>query len=403
MMKRLLLLFLVSGLLSCVDGGKNTRVSNKYGHMSYQLDISPQALETLEKCRLSAIERGVLADNNQTYVNATLKVNRSKYAVKVKLKGALKSHWTDPSRWSFRVVVKNGFCIENGLKVFSLQSGTQRGNLVEHYYHHFLKSHGLIYMKYENIDFSINGDTLPNYVIEEFFDSPMLANNNRTEGPILKYTYDEYWETVDWLNPDLTMLSIMEVFDQTYHSAPVKSFKFKSGRQGNWKTLSQEAIQKLDGFRNGTLKARDVFDFKLMGKYFAINSLFGSQHPAFVTNLRFYYNPKTKLIEPIGYDMELIRDLTLANEADRLPNYWPHKVSLPLFTAQLFSDPLVRGAYISGLQDIADHVSIDDLQETFKNEISFYKELEGSKFDDHLEILKSNLAEIRAELKRLDD
>ncbi|MFT6246627.1 MAG: spore coat protein CotH [Crocinitomicaceae bacterium] len=368
--------------------------------LSYKLDIDPSNFKVLEDCRLKAIKKGVLTDDNQPYVKGILTVNESKYDVKVKLKGALRSHWVDPVRWSFRVIIKDGVCLENGLKVFSIQSGTQRGNLVEVYYHHFLKSNGLIHMNYSNINFSLNGKFLNNYALEEFFDTPLLANNNKVEGPILKFVFDDYWESVDWMKPDLTVISIMETFDKTYHTAPLKSFKFKSGRKDNWRDLTNKAIEKLDEFRNGSVKARDVFDLKLMGKYFAVNTLFGSQHPAFATNIRFYYNPTTELIEPIGYDMEVIRDLTLANEKDRGANYWPNKVSLPLFTAQLFSDPEMQSSYMESLTEISEKSDPNKLAEVFKEEILFFKKLNANNFDDHIKMLQSNLVEIKSELEK---
>ncbi|NRA12021.1 MAG: hypothetical protein HRT57_08730 [Crocinitomicaceae bacterium] len=368
--------------------------------LSYQLDIDPANFKILENCRAKAIKKGVLTDDNQPYVKATLTVNESKYEVKIKLKGALSSHWIDPIRWSFRVIIKDGICLENGLKVFSIQSGTQRGNLVEVYYHHYLKSNGLIRMNYSNINFSLNGTFLNNYALEEFFDVPLLAKNNKIEGPILKFEFDGYWETVEWRKPNLSVISIMKTFDKTYHTAPIKSFKFKSGRNNDWRTLSDIATEKLNAFRNGNAKASDVFDLNIMGKYFAINTLFGSQHPAFATNIRFYYNPTTELIEPIGYDMEVIRDLTLANEKDREANYWPNKASLPLFTAQLFSDSLMQSSYLKSLKEISINNDVDKLAQVFKEEILFFKELNPNSFDDQIKMLQSNLVEIKAELKK---
>ena len=46
----------------------------------------------------------------------------------------------------------------------------------------------------------------------------------------------------------------------------------------------------------------DVFDINLLAKYWALCDLFNAHHGLFDTNLRFYYNPITGLLEPVHYD-----------------------------------------------------------------------------------------------------
>ena len=47
----------------------------------------------------------------------------------------------------------------------------------------------------------------------------------------------------------------------------------------------------LNNFIKGNLSSKEIFNLGLFGKYFAINTLFGNQHPSYLTNLRFYFNP----------------------------------------------------------------------------------------------------------------
>ena len=64
----------------------------------------------------------------------------------------------------------------------------------------------------------------------------------------------------------------------------------------------EEAKNLLESFRLGSLETHEVFDVDKLAKYFAINTLMGSTHSSFWNNIRFYYDPITSRLEPIGYD-----------------------------------------------------------------------------------------------------
>lgn len=362
--------------------------------MNYQLMIDSENMRVLAMCREKALSQGTLLDSNQPSVQGKLTVGLSEYDVKVRLKGALKSHWKPKNRWSYRIVVKNGYCMENGLKVFSIQSGKMRGDLVEHYYHHYLEMMGLIHLKYANINFRMNDRFFKNYVIEEFFDTPLLEKSNRLEGPILKFVFDEYWSSLNWLDSNLTTKTILDRHERIYETAPIKCFNLKSNKSD--KTLNEIGVAKLEGFRAGEYTTNDVFDVKLLANYFAVNTLFGSQHPAYLTNLRFYYNPTSNLLEPIGYDLEVVNDLKLANNERVDENYWPNKEAAPKFTAQLFMDTTLQREYAESLRFITDSIKIDDLNNVFANELYYYKKLNGKYHNDYLDLLKSNQAIIKS-------
>ena len=67
----------------------------------------------------------------------------------------------------------------------------------------------------------------------------------------------------------------------------------------------KKAISLLEGFRRRELKTSDVFDVKQMAKYFAVADLCGAEHATRWHNVRFYYNPVTSRLEPIGFDADV--------------------------------------------------------------------------------------------------
>jgi len=75
---------------------------------------------------------------------------------------------------------------------------------------------------------------------------------------------------------------------------------------------SQFTIAKnlLESFRQERLSTSQVFDAVKLARFFAICDLLGNYHATGVVDLRFYYNPITSVLEPIGYDFNGFRLLS---------------------------------------------------------------------------------------------
>ena len=89
----------------------------------------------------------------------------------------------------------------------------------------------------------------------------------------------------------------------TEKTADISSFQ--SGKIQLDPVLSAEAETArslLRSFENGTLPASQVFDVRLMGRFFAISDLWAACHGTNWHNLRFYYNPITTRLEPVVFD-----------------------------------------------------------------------------------------------------
>lgn len=366
---------------------------------TYELIIEENNLNILKECRKEALKIKYLAKENQKYVDATLVVNGSKYDVKTKLKGTLKEHWKHPERWSFRVIIQNGLCKENGLKIFSLQAGFQREHTSELYYHNMLKAKDVLHLKYNYINFSINGKSQKSYVIEEFFDAPLLVRQQRNPGPILKFDFENYWKTTDWTNKTLTMELLVNTLDSIYKTAPVKFYKQRNSVIPINDSINQVAQSLLNNFRNQKLSTREVFDIQKLADYFAINTLCGNQHSSYLTNLRFYYDSESQKIEPIGYDLEGFHELSQATTGTESENFWPHKVEQPYFIYQLFSDSTLKNAYIKSLKSLSGSNLIENLENGFEEEKKIAKANNPRNKKDYIETLKKNLKTIEKEVE----
>jgi len=380
------------------------------GHVSkfptIKLSIEDNKLQTLEKCRVKAINKGVLLSKNQKYVDAKLRFKNQDYDVKIKLKGTLSGHWKDPVIWSFRVVMNDTSHIDNNMKIFSIQSRNQRGHYIDRYYHTVLNHFGVLNLTYRNINFELNNMNLGAYAIEEFFDAPILKRMDRPNGVILKFAYDDYWRNANFNDPQ----HCNDTYEKTYLSSPIKAYKHNSNSYSNWKKDKKIASKSLKLFRAGKLRSRDVFDIDLMAKYFAINCLFGNRHPSFLTNLRFYYNPHNKLIEPIGYDMENIYHLKIEEDLEKIndpnksrsliKNIFPDEVSNHgnKFFNQLFSDTLLQIAFKRNLKLVADSSLIRSIIFPLDREFELIKK-ESFGIEDQRNFLYQNANVIKNKLE----
>ena len=117
----------------------------------------------------------------------------------------------------------------------------------------------------------------------------------------------------------------------------------------------------LDEFLSGNLKTSDVFDLKLTAKYFAINDLLSASHSEIWHNLRFYFNPITGRLVPIGFD---------ANPPIRASE---RSLAIDRNVMNMFSDKLFLAYY----------VELENEYKKYVNLFLFYKK----DFKDNLSII----------------
>ena len=241
-----------------------------------QIDIKFKHLLRIQYLREKAMqEKYINPAFKEEDFPAKLTYNGKTYNVKIALTGMVsRTHVGNPNKWSFEVKVKGGETIA-GMKRFAMLVPTARGYLTDWLAFRLQEEMGLIGMRVDFVNVSINGKYSGVFYMEERFDKYLVENNRLREGIIFKLDkhVDPYQEG-----------SLMA-----------------SGSTRDQLLLIRRMWQDVTA---GDLPAENFFDMEKMAKLFVITDLMNNRHPLNKINLRFYFNPVTGLAEPIAREFE---------------------------------------------------------------------------------------------------
>lgn len=218
----------------------------------------------------------------------------------------MKGDWLDHLRgkkWSFRIKTKSDYAW-NRLATFSVQNPATRSHLDEWLFHKILEQEDILTPRYEFIELLLNSDSLGVYAYEEHFDKQLVESKRRREGPIIKLTEDWVWlghhRQVHELG-ERNHLSGRE--DAAYNGADIRPFKEKRTQENPTLANNFQAAQTLLHQLKFKLKPpAELIDLDRFARYLAIADVLKAYHGIGWHNVRFYYNPITSKLEPIGYD-----------------------------------------------------------------------------------------------------
>ena len=262
------------------------------------ITIKKKGLNTLHEKRDQALERGILVTEDDSWVKGSI-IKKDTTKVKIRLKGDWLDH-LEGNKWSFRVKVRKGERW-NRFSTFSLQDPKTRSYLKEWVLHQWFKKEGILTTRYDFINLKINDSIHSLYAFEEHFDKSILENNNMPIGPIMKFTEDGLWEIrAERLKAGLQK---GKDYESLRYNPDIRAFKEKKILKS--KKLSkhyEEAQNLMFSYMHGLRPLSEIFDLDVLAKYYAIIDLTRAHHGLFWHNQRFYYNPETKKLDPIGFD-----------------------------------------------------------------------------------------------------
>ncbi|NUO03034.1 MAG: right-handed parallel beta-helix repeat-containing protein [Saprospiraceae bacterium] len=268
-----------------------------------QLQISDKAMATLREKREAALRSGVLENSEDGWVNANiLDSTGRKTAVNLRLKGDRLEH-LEGEKWSFRLRVKAPNAWKRMVS-FSVHTPAARHFLHEWLLHRLWIKEDVLATRYDFIELILNGKSLGLYAYEEHFEKELPEFQHRREGPIVKLNEDAFWAGIErQLNHHgyTRFESAHTIMEK--ENADISTFN--ENKITGSPTLSkqyEQARELLYQFQFGLKRPADIFDLERIAKFYAISDVLSAYHGIIWHNQRFYYNPVTSRLEPIGFD-----------------------------------------------------------------------------------------------------
>ena len=373
-------------------------------YYSYQQESISLVVDSsyLAKCKTlikKAYREVVMSDNSKEWNKAKLIYKGDTDKVQMRLKGDWLDHYVG-DKWSFRIKKVN----YQGMTEFSLQSPITRGSLYGWVFHQLLQAEDVLATKYDFVPLSVNGKNLGLYAIEEHFLPQLLERNKRSVTPIFRFDEAGFWELMRSSFKSKVPVNSYPYFE----SSVITPFKIKS--------VVKDSIQ-FDYFLKGrellfNVKAdqtdiAEALDLDRFAKLFALSDLASAFHCLAWHNLRFYYNPDSKLIEPIGFDgytNQPFYNDTLPLVINRHSKDHAFDEPAEFFAYKLLNHPAFYDKYISSLKRFSDSTYIDRFfasieQELELNRKDYYAEFSSAHFDK--EVYYKSAACIKRQLQQL--
>jgi len=256
-------------------------------------------------------------------VPATITYNGKSHRAKISLTGWTLQHYLSPNKHSLKVKLKGDDAVM-GMNKFSLLNIAGRDGGVNEWFCHKLSAYeGLISLKTDLVQVSINGMDRGLFFVEEGFNKILIERNKHREGIVFKPTIP------------------MDVL-------------------GKKKILKSPVLRKNMGlldvlyrdFLSGKLSTSQLFDIKQMAKYYAITDLVNGFHQLAIDNIHLYFNPVTRLVEPIGREWGVDFYAPLTSICGELKNGWI-RPEVNYFHHKIFSDAKFVSEYFKALERLS--------------------------------------------------
>lgn len=288
--------------------------------------------------------------------------------IKIKLLGLNTDHYADPKKWSFRVSLKGDKTL-HGQKKFNLLVPRSRYFINDFIGQLFLKELDMIPLRVSAVKLILNGEDLGLYYREEFYEKRLIEYNHYRESAIVR----------------------LHDFDLDISSSTLSKYP---DIVGNFQ-------RKLQLCREKKYDIIDLFDLEKMANRIALSILFGDNHSLVSFNQRFYLNPFTAKLEPLGREFHFSKysDINSVNDKIGLIKNSDNTLYKYLFSSDLFieklNESIVRVASTDFLGKFESKYSTDilKLKNNFHTEFIF--------FDSPLNLLKHNAAMLRLDTRLL--
>lgn len=308
--------------------------------------------ENLLGQRATALAEGVFLASENDFQSATLELRYTDGQVqeipaRLRLRQGPAVNLGEGEKWPLDVRTRNGELLF-GMRRFSLQDPAENNWLNQWAFSRSLEQAGLLASHTYFANLVLNGEPQGIYAIQEGFGEEFLTNQGRVPGVIVEFDADRLWEIIRYYEGDGEAAIADPFLNLTladYHTFEVDAFRDASLlRDPELAAQRSQAIGLLRSLQEGKIGASDVFDLDKYGEFLALVDLWGAMEAVSLVNLRFYYNPESGKLEPIGF------------------NGNPLQGNSRISASNLFDDLEIQRSYLDSVRRVSQPEYIDRLQ-----------------------------------------
>lgn len=320
---------------------RNKHILLKSGLPIYDLKISSQEYARIEASAQLALKKGYMSEDLKTWVNAQFICGTKNYNVKVRVRGDLSPHWEGPKKsWRIKfgkeLLEYNGEIREEpiyfkGKRQINLIIPKDRDYILAYFVNSLMRDSGLIVPRDGFAILRINGVIHGLYYEVEHFDKPLFAAQKRPETTVFGQNdramhFEQY-----------TKYGIPIASDARYDLGTMSRSVEVEGQLAMraMQVLIDHSIHPSPGNFSRVL---NVLDWEKYLRFRAITTLFNTNHVRFGSdNFRLYYDPSRGKLEPIPWDVHLVKMPKEPGTVDFWNNHGPDEIQ-----RATLEDPMLR-------------------------------------------------------------
>jgi hypothetical protein len=353
-----------------IDIQRSLRLGNsENGLPVLAIDMAYAEYDQILGQREEALSSGVVMASNQDFVPADMQYGDETIPVFMRLQQGPALHLGEEEKWNFEVRTRNDQLLAD-MQRFYLIDPADNNWLNEWAFNEALRREGLVAGRYKFVRLFLNGDYQGIYALQEGFGSELIAGNDRPEGVLVEFDAEPLWETIAYFGGDYQSAVADPITN--LNSADFQYFEvdtFRDAAIAADPVLSAQkdrAIGLLRGLQSGELPASEVFDVEKYGRFLALTDLWAATQGTSLVNLRYYFNPESGLLEPVGFNAS--------------PFGSPERVSM----SASYHDPTLQTAYVLAAQRMAQPEYLAELADALQEEMEAQQQALAVESDQEL-------------------
>ena len=319
--------------------------------------------------REEALASGVVLAGNQDFVPADIQYGDETIPVLMRLQQGLALHLGEEEKWNFEVRTRNDQLLAD-MQRFYLIDPADNNWLNEWAFNEALRREGLVTGRYKFVRLFFNGDNQGIYALQEGFGPELIAGNDRPEGVLVEFDAEPLWETISYFEGDYQSAAadpITNLSSTDFQYFEVDTFRDAAIADDPVLSVQKDrAIGLLRGLQSGKLAAAEVFDVEKYGRFLALTDLWAATQGTSLVNLRYYYNPESGLLEPVGFNAS--------------PFGSAERVSM----SASYHDPALQTAYVQAAQRMAQPDYLTELADVLQGEMETMQQTLAVESDQEL-------------------